>query len=601
MTRPPRAWPIWPLLPVLMAVVALVYQPVWLGGLLWDDDHHVTRLALQSLHGLWRIWTEPGAAQQYYPVAHSAFWLQHRLWGDEVLGYHLVNVGLHAISAFLLALILRRLRVPGAIVAAAIFALHPVNVESVAWISELKNTLSTVCYLGAALLYLRFAETRRGSAYAGALLLFVLALWSKSVTATLPAALLIVCWWQRGRNGWRRDVVPLLPLFAIGLAAGLFTAWVERHYIGAQGAEFHLTLIERGLLAGRAVWFYLGSLVWPAGLVFVYPRWQISQGVWWQYLFPVAAALVLLAFWMVRERSRAPLAAFLLFGVALAPALGFVDVFPFRYSFVADHFQYLATIPFAACAGAAAVLLLRRTRFDSPASGIVAAILIGAPLALAANRHAADFVSAETLYRATLARNPDAWMAHNNLATILMAVGRAGEAREQFMESLRLDPEVLETQLNVGRLLIDEGALPEAVEHLREAIRLGPGRADAHSNLGVALLRQGNTTGAVAEFEEALSRDPALAQAHTNLVAVHQQLGVAEAQAGRLPQAIRHFEAAVREAPQDAAIRYNLGTAYLASGRPREAVVQLREALRLNPALTAARDNLAAAQQQGAR
>src|SRR5207248_7296885 len=176
------------------------------------------------------IWTEPGATQQYYPVAHSAFWIEHRLWGDAVLGYHLVNIALHATSAFLLLLVLRSIGVPGAGVAAVIFALHPVNVESVAWISELKNTLSTMFYLAAALVYLRFDQSRGGGArstraYVTAFVLFILAVASKTVTATLPGALLIVFWWRRRRLEWRRDVAPLVPFFVVGLAAGLVTAW----------------------------------------------------------------------------------------------------------------------------------------------------------------------------------------------------------------------------------------------------------------------------------------------------------------------------------------------------------------------------------------
>jgi Flp pilus assembly protein TadD len=524
---------------------------------------------------------------------HSAFWLEHRIWGDELLGYHLVNIALHASSAFLLALILRELAVPGAIAAACLFALHPVQVESVAWISELKNTLSTVFYLASALVYLRFADTRRRDAYGVAFLLYVLALLTKSVTATLPASLLIVAWWQRGRLEWRRDAEPLIPFFAIGIAAGLFTAWFERNLLGAQGAGFELTAIERVLLAGRVVWFYLGKLFWPSELMFIYPRWRISQAEWAQYLHPLGVALALLALWSMRRRSRAPLATLLLFGVALAPALGFVNVFPFRFSFVADHFQYLATIPVIAFVCAAGATL--------PVPGLILLLLVGIPLAVLANRHAREFASAETLYRATLASNPDAWIAHNNLATLLMAHGQVREAREQYMEALRLDPNVVETQVNVGRVLIEERALPEAIEHLREAVRLDPRHPEAHANLGVALLRQGQLAEAIAEFEQTLRLAPAHALARTNLAVAHQKLGIGEAKAGRFDQAIAHFESAAQFAPDDATIRYNLGTAYLAAGRPRDASAQLREALRLDPNLAQARANLAIADESAGR
>ena len=281
----------------LLVAVFLAYQPAWQGGFIWDDDAHVTRPELRSWQGLYRIWFDIGATQQYYPLLHSVFWVEHKLWGDATLGYHLVNILLHAAAALLVALILRRLAIPGAYLAAAIFALHPVQVESVAWITELKNTLSAVFYLAAALVYLRSTKTRRPPLYWRALALFVLGLLSKTVTATLPAALLVIFWWQRGRLSWRRDVLPLVPFFVLGAAAGMFTAWVERKLIGAEGPAFDLTLIERCLIAGRAIWFYLGKLFWPGDLIFIYPRWQVSQAVWWQYLFPAAALLLLAVLW----------------------------------------------------------------------------------------------------------------------------------------------------------------------------------------------------------------------------------------------------------------------------------------------------------------
>ena len=285
----------------LAAAVFLAYQPAWQGGFIWDDDAHV-RPELQSWNGLCRIWCDLKATQQYYPLLHSAFWLEHRLWGDATLGYHLVNIALHVVAALLVAVILRRLKVPGAYLAAAIFALHPVHVESVAWITELKNTLSAVFYLSAALVYLRFDHSREKASYFLAFGLFVLGLLSKTVTATLPAALLVVFWWQRGRLSWRRDVLPLLPFFALGAAAGVFTALVERKLGGAEGAAFDFTIVERCLIAGRAIWFYLGKLFWPADLIFIYPRWHVSQAVWWQYLFPLAALLLLAGLWAIRRR-----------------------------------------------------------------------------------------------------------------------------------------------------------------------------------------------------------------------------------------------------------------------------------------------------------
>ena len=352
----------------LSLVTLVAYWPALRGGLLWDDTAHVTRPELRSLRGLGRIWSELGATQQYYPLLHSAFWVEHRIWGDRVLGYHLTNLVLHVAAALLVVMIVRRLSLPGAWLAGFVFALHPVFANSVAWISEQKSTLSAVFYLGSALAYLYFDRDRWRTEYFLALGLFVLALLTKTVTATLPAALLVVFWWKRGRLDWKRDVYPLLPWFALGAAAGLFTAWVERKFIGAEGPDFTLSLLERCLVAGRVIWFYFGKLVWPQDLVFIYPHWTIDPGVWWQYLFPLGALALLAMLCLVARRRRGPLAAFLFFIGTLFPVLGFLNVYPFVYSYVADHFQYLASL--GLIVPLAAGTTLRRNGLDFPANSV---------------------------------------------------------------------------------------------------------------------------------------------------------------------------------------------------------------------------------------
>ena len=352
----------------LFVVTALSYGPAWQGQLIWDDDAHLTKPELRSLGGLVRIWTEPGATQQYYPLVHSLFWLEHRLWGDATLPYHLVNIVLHFLGALLFGKVLQQLKVPGAWLGAALFALHPLQVESVAWISELKNTLSGVFFFSALLFYLRFDEAPRRIYYLVALSLFVLGLFCKTTIAPLPAVLLVIFWWQRGKLSFKRDVVPLIPFFVLGIGAGLFTAWVEHRFIGARGEAFHLSLVERILIAGHAFWFYFSKLVWPANLIFIYPRWQISASVWWQCLLPIAALLLFGLLFALRKRSRAPLAAFLIFAGLLFPALGFINVYPFVYSFVADHFQYLASSAIFSLLAAALTLLFNRLKLAPPLS-----------------------------------------------------------------------------------------------------------------------------------------------------------------------------------------------------------------------------------------
>ena len=304
---------------LIFCATLLAYLPAMRGEMLWDDSAHITRPDLQSLPGLWRIWTVPGATQQYYPLLHSAFWLEHSIWGGDVVFYHLLNAALHALSACLVVKIVRRLGLPGAWLAGLLFALHPLSVEAVAWISEQKSTLSGVFYFAAALAYLKFDDSRRRAPYWAAFGLFVAALLAKTVTAVLPGALLVIFWWQRGRVEWRRDVLPLLPFFAAGASAGLFTVWVEHTLIGAGGSEFAFTAVQRMLLAGRVIWFYAAKTLWPVKLTFFYPRWNLDASVWWQYVFPAGFAVAAACLWFVARRNRGPLAALLIFAGSSVP------------------------------------------------------------------------------------------------------------------------------------------------------------------------------------------------------------------------------------------------------------------------------------------
>ena len=556
---------------VLVAIVA--YLPALSGGFLWDDGGHVTRADLRSWTGLGRIWFEFGATQQYYPVLHSAFWVEHRLWGDSTLCYHLLNVLLHASAACLFGLLLCRLAVPGAWLAALLFALHPVCVESVAWISEQKNTLSLVFYLCAALAYLRFDQDRRGARYGLATGIFLLALLTKTVTASLPAALLVVFWWQRGRLEWRRDVRPLLPWFALGVASGLVTAHFERAIIGAQGAEFALSVVQRCLLAGRVFWFYLGKLGWPADLIFIYPHWPVDASVWWQWLFLLGAFALLVGLVWWQRRQRGPLAAALLFGGTLFPVLGFVNVFPFLFSYVADHFQYLASLAgFALGAAGLTQAAVRLPRWGRCAGSAALLTVLGA-LTWAQSGTYRDVV---TLYATTLARNPACWMAHNNLALELAGTGRTAEAIPHLEQALRLRPNFAAGENNLGDDLRQLGRPQEAIPHLQHALKLQPTYAEAHGNLGVALLLTGHPAEGIAELTEALRLKPGYAMARYNL-------GMARADAGHPDEAIRDFAEAVRLDPNfgEAELNWGIGLAIL--GRFPEAIPHFDRAVELDP------------------
>ncbi len=574
---PGAPWPMRRLWPVLFVVVVLAYLPALSGGFIWDDSGHVTRPDLRSVSGLLRIWTEMGATQQYYPVVHTAFWIEHGLWGDSTLGYHLLNVLLHATSAGLVVVILRRLAVPGAALAGLLFALHPVAVESVAWVSEQKNTLSAVFYLLAALAYLRFDARREGQRsaaigdYAAASVLFLLALFTKSVTATQPAALLVVIWWKRGRIGGRRDVIPLLPWFAAGAAAGLLTAWVERHFIGAEGTDFTLGGVARCLLAGRVLWFYAGKVLWPADLIFIYPHWTITPAAASAWLYPLAWFGLLGG--LAWRRQRGLLAGALFFSGSLFPALGFVNVFPFLYSYVADHFQYLACLGLIVPVAGGGALLASRLS-PALARGLAGGVLL--VLGVLTFRQCGMYHDLFSLYGTTIERNPGAWMAQNNLGTALVEAGRVADAVAYFQEAIRLRGDYPEGENNLGDAYNRLNRPADAIPHLQRAVQLKPLYPEAHNNLGAALMRTGHPAEGIAEFEQALRLKPDYPVAEFNL-------GLALGSGGQPAAALPHFEAAVRLQPDYADAELYWGIALTLLARVPEAVPHYERAVRLEP------------------
>ena len=577
--------PGWQIHLLLVVLTLIAYAPLFSspGGWLWDDEGHVTKAALQPAAGLHRIWFDIGATQQYYPVVHSAFWLESHLFGTaSPMPYHAVSVLLHASSAFLFFRILRTLAIPGAIAGAMIFALHPVHVESVAWTAELKNTLSYAFFLGAALTYLRFESTRAARTLGLSFVLFTFAILSKSLTATLPVALLVLVWWRRGGLEWRRDVLPLLPMVVAGVAAGLTTVWFERTLIGAEGAEFELSFVERALIAGRALWFYAASLIWPVGFSFNYPRWQVTQTIWWQYLFPLGVLAVLGVLW--RLRLRGALAGVLVFCIVLGPALGFVNVYPFRFSFVADHFQYHASAGLIALVAAALSRIAAWPRSGPAAIRAGLAALCGMLIALTMPV-AARYLDGPTLYQATIRENPESWLAHNNLAALYLT-GAAPDlpaAARHARAALRLFPRYAEARYNLAVALDDQGDAAGAIQEYRTLLdQLGEQsdfrrrRASTSGRLGLALVRTGRPAEAVVYLREAARLDPSNAQTFVNL-------GGALLEQRQIQDAQQALEQAVRLDPSMPDAHYNLGAAYLTGGRPLDAIRAYEAALRLRP------------------
>jgi protein O-mannosyl-transferase len=579
---------------VLIAATLLAYLPAWNGKPIWDDKSHITQPELRSWHGLVEIWTQVGSTQQYYPLVHSTFWIEQKLWGDSVLGYHLVNILLHALGAVVLLQILLRLKVPGAWLAAGLFALHPVQVESVAWISEIKNTLSGLFFFCSILAYLNFDENRSRGAYFGSLALFLFGLMCKTVIAPLSAIILVVLWWRRGRLRLRDDVVPLLPFFGLGIGAGLFTAWVERTFVGAQGSAFTLSILQRCLIAARDFWFYLFKLLWPAKLTFIYPRWHINGAVWWQYLFPLTLVLLLGVLWLLRKNFRAPLAATLVFLGLLSPALGFINVYPFIYSFVADHFQYLACVGPLTLVAAGITMALDSVApekiFLRPTVYTVLLLALG----LLSWRQCRDYRDIETLWRTTIARNPDCWMAYSNLGSFLSEHGNVDEAIGDFRKALELWPDQSKDHNNLGKALVQKSRMAEAMDHFQSALRISPDDPDTETNIGVALLQQGDADGAISHLHRVVEKWPRHAPAHINL-------GNALLQKRETDAAIAEY-GKILELPFDhAEALYSIGNALRQKGDVEEAIIQYRTAIALRPDYANAHNNLANSLRQTGR
>jgi protein O-mannosyl-transferase len=591
----------WLLGMLLMVMACGVYLPALQGGYVVDDDIYVTQnRTLRSADGLRRIWCKIGAEPDYYAMVYSTFWLEYHLWGLAPLGYHAVNVALHALGALLLWRLLVRLRVPGAWLAAAIFAVHPVCVESIAWITERKNTLSLLLALASMLCYLRFEPAEIESAstepgrrgwrfYAAALVLFTLALLSKTAVVALPAVLLVVYWWKRGTIRWR-TTAPLLPLFLLACAMGVLTIWVETYINGTQGADWSFSPLERVLIAGRTLWFYADKLVWPHPLAFFYPRWTIDSRQWWQYLYPAAAVATLGTLWFARNKiGRGPLAAVLIFAGVLLPVLGFVNTCYMRCYFVADHLQYQAAAAVIALATAAICTVVNRFGKDSMRSmAVAAAALLLGTFATLSWRQCLLYADPITLNEDTLAKNPDSWTAHNNLGIALLDLGKPQDAAAHYEAALRIRPNFPEAENNLGYALLVLGKSPEAMEHFQQALRVKPDYAAALCNIGNVLRQSGRLQEASQQYEADLRIKPDSFEAHNNLGIVLQQFG-------KQHEAIEHFHQALNLEPDFPEVHNNLGNSLLKSGQSAEAIEQYQLALQLKENYLEAAINLATA------
>ena len=598
-------------------LVLVCYLPAMLwGGFVWDDNTYIKVDPVRDVSGLVEIWFSPSAIEKeshYWPLVYTTFWLEHKLWGFDPKGYHIVNVLLHLANTFLVWHLLRRMAVSGAWMVAAVFAVHPLHVESVAWVIERKDVLSGLFYLLGVVAWMGFVEKPGRGRYAAALVLYAAGLLSKSIVVTLPVALLVWHWWKQGRVT-SIDLMRLVPFCVVGL---VITISDLSFYRSVSPLAIDYSLTERTLIASRALWFYAGKLLWPTELAVIYPRWDIrvADPVAWGYF--IGAVVLALALWHFRSRiGRGPMAAALFFAVTLSPVLGFVQYNFMRYAFVADRFQYLAGLGVMVVLIGSSVNGVRRLSYIGRmvAVGIAAMMLVA--LGMITWRQANIYRDNETFYRHIISLNPKARNVHGNLGIFLYYQGRYEEAIEMYRIAAERRPNYAKAHSRLGKALNQLGRFDEGEIHLRRAIALRPRVQNAHLNLGVSLHMQGRYAEAVEAFRVAAEQRPGDARTHSNLGAALHELGHLEEAETHLRHAIAlnpnltmalYFLASLRFEqqnyaemlellqqliaidPDDAGAHARMGVALFHLGRSEEALQRFDQALSLDPTLDYAR------------
>ncbi len=558
---------------ILFVAVIVAYQPAWHGGFLYEDEIYARdNWLLTASDGLWRMWFTLESPSQYFPLTHSLFRVQHALWGTATTGYHLVNIILHAFSALILWRLLRRLEIPGAWFGAALFALHPVAVESVAQISELKNVLSGLFFIGSLYFWASYLEEDETRWWILAFVFALLALAAKTTACVLPVPLLLVLWWRREPLTSKRWLSVAPFIVASGLAALVAYYW-ERVHNTSDLINLSVGPIERVLIASRAIFFYLGKLACPADLMFSYPRWDISRFHPQDFIWPAAVILLVASIIALRRRlGRGPEVALLFFVSVLSPLLGLVTIYTFRYTFVADHYQYLACIgPLVLFAAAVHWLLQNRGALAVVVPGIIVAAVAG----LTWNQ-AHAYANAEALWTDTLRKNPQSSMAENNYGTVLLTKGERREALAHFERAYQLTPENGQTARNIGSCLLELQQPGAARPYLEQAVAADPHDGQARRDLARTLLQLGQPDEALAKATEAINLNPRDAKAHV-------VLGSVLIQQGHTEEALTHLKTAISLQSDDVEAQTQMANLLLQLGRQREASEILEKILRQKP------------------
>ena len=572
----------------LALLVGTCYLPAMLwGGLIWDDPIWSESQAVLQWSGLSTIWSWPSLIEgekHYWPLTYTTFWMEHKIWGLEPAGYHIVNVVLHLLNSLLLWRLLLHLAIPGAWVVAAVFAVHPLQVESVAWIIERKDVLSGLFYLTAFAVWLRFLKQPRPWRFCLALLLFAAGMLSKTIVVTLPVALLVVQWWKNGRIGGR-DLQRLAPFFLVAL---LITA-LDLYSVGPRDGFLDYSLPERVLIASQALWFYAGKLAWPTNLSGIYPLWDISVGNPLAWLYLAATVLLAAALWFARHRiGRGPLAGALFFVVTLAPVLGFVDHDYMKYSLVADRFQYLAGIGVMAVVIGAAVPAAGRLSggLKVGATGLLVVWL--AFLGMTTWLQAGIYRDKVAFFSHIVSLHPEAVNAQHNLGRELAKAGRLEEALATARIAAKQRPDAAKSYSLLGEILANLNRIDEAKENYRRAMEIDPSRTkELHllSHLGRMSWKWGQFQEAEKCFRRVLELEPRNAEALKHLAGSYFKQK-------RYQEALDLYRTLLEVDPDNADTHFNIGASLYYLGQPEAALPNFKRALSLDPTLEQARAGL---------
>ena len=532
---------------VIVAACVGIYWPTGTGGWLWDDDTLLTQNPdIFSSSGLWNIWFKP-STPDYFPLTITGLWVQWRFFGMEPMGYHVVSIALHAVSALLLWWALGKMRVPGAWLAGLIFAVHPVCVPSVAWIAEQKNTVSMPLFLAAWGFFVMWEEARAtgGGArefYLRALGLFLLAMLAKSSVVMFPVAALLYIWWRRGAVGLS-DVARMAPFFAVSFLLGLVTVWFQHGKAMGDEAVALGGMLTRVALAGKALVFYLGNIFFPSNLMAIYPRWDVNPPQWWQFLPCAGMAAGGAVFWVWRKTwGQHALMAFGFFAVMALPVLGFVKIAYMRITWASDHFIHLPMLgPLALAAALMAGWWNSKSLAGRAVAGVAAVALTGV-LGVKTYDYARAWSSEGALWEHTLKRNWNAWQAHSRLGALEHKQGNFDKALVHYTEAAKLRPDLPEIKNNLGSLLLNSDRHADALGLFEEAVRISPQSQPFRDNLVRALM-------------------------------VH----------GRQAEALEHARVLCEIYPGDATNYHNLGILLKSAKQDEAARAAFRAALRVNP------------------